>query len=467
MKKMFKGVAVFAAIALMAGSFAGCGQTKSDKNENGQTVISVGGWPDKEGVELTNMNANKADFEAANPDVVIEPDFWKFDRKTFYAKAAGGQLPDVYQAGYTEMGEIINSEYSAELTEIAKERGIYDMINPKVLEALGSDGKLYALPKSAGILGITYNTELFEKAGLSEADGTPKQPKDWDEFVEFAVKIKETTGKAGIVLPTSKHGGWFFTILGWGYGVDFMEKNADGKWIATFDSPEAIAAMQWIKDLKWKYDVVPAQSLVSGDQWWEIFGNGNAGMTFGGPGMVSTSVVKYGMNPMQYGMLGMPAGPKKNVTQISGEIWCMNPEATKDQIDAGVRWLETTVNFNATEAFKNTKKKEIETMLANNRQVGAKEASIWVADSEAYKFECELIDANINTNPNYVKLYNEYTANCPAEVQAEEPVCCQELYETLGMCIQELFANKDADPAELLKKANADFQSNYLDNVEY
>ena len=468
MKKIFvKTVAFVSAVVLSMTLFAGCGSKDTATNEQGQTVIRVGGWPDKEGTELTNIEKRKADFEAANTDVVIEPDLWKFDRKTFYAKAAGGQLPDVYQAGFTEIAEIINSEYAADLTDVLKERGTLDMLNPQVREALSRDGRIYALPKVVSILGMTYNAELFKEADLMNEDGTPKQPKNWDEFVQFAVQIKEKTGKPGIVLPTSKHGGWFFTILGWGYGVDFMEKDENGKWKATFNSPEAVKAMEWVKDLRWKYDVVPAQSLVSGDQWWEIFGTGNAGMTFGGPSMITTSVVKYGMTPNQFGMFEMPAGPERNVTQITGEIWCIGPDATPEQIEAGVRWIETSVNYNATEEFKTAKELDIKNFLEIGRQVGVKEINFWKENSEAYKFEHELIDENANVDPNYVKLYNDYVANCPADIQAEEPVCCQELYETLGMVIQELFTNENADCAELLEKANADFQLNYLDNLSY
>ena len=130
MKKLFvKTVAFVSAVVLSMTLFAGCGSKDTATNEQGQTVIRVGGWPDKEGTELTNIEKRKADFEAANTDVVIEPDLWKFDRKTFYAKAAGGQLPDVYQAGFTEIAEIINSEYAADLTDVLKERGTLDMLN--------------------------------------------------------------------------------------------------------------------------------------------------------------------------------------------------------------------------------------------------------------------------------------------------------------------------------------------------
>ena len=61
-----------------------------------------------------------------------------------------------------------------------------------------------------------------------EADGTPKQPKDWYEMAEFAKTIKEKTGKAGLVLPTSaNNGGWIFTPIAWSFGVEFMKKNEE------------------------------------------------------------------------------------------------------------------------------------------------------------------------------------------------------------------------------------------------
>ena len=63
MKKMFKMVALMLALVLSLSMLAGCGADTSDKNENGQTVISVGDWPDKEGVALDTINLRKARFE--------------------------------------------------------------------------------------------------------------------------------------------------------------------------------------------------------------------------------------------------------------------------------------------------------------------------------------------------------------------------------------------------------------------
>lgn len=463
--KFKKIISVAVAAALSAGFVSGCGSKSKAKNDKGQTVISVGLWPSDEGAALDNMNARKARFEAENPDVEIKPDTWNFDRKTFYAKASGGQLPTVYVAGFTEMPEIINSKYSADLTEVLKKKGILDKLNPKVLEAISKDGHVYALPRGVSILGLACNMDLMKQADLVEEDGTPMQPKDWDEVLEFALKVKEKTGKPGLVLPTATNsGGWIFTQLAWSFGTKFMEKDSDGKWKATFDSQECTDALQFFKDLKWKYDVIPSNSIVTGDDWSQIFATGGAAMSIF-PGSFQAPWAKYGMKPEQVGMMAMPAGPKANVTMISGEVLCVNAESTDEQIDAAVRWISGELNDTATDDFKETQQSKIKVMLDSNQRVGIKGMSAWKAGVESLEYEHKLIDENSNGNPNSVRLYNEFVANCPAEVHAEEPVNCQQLYGILADCIQAVLTDENADCKEVLKKANSDFQANYLDNM--
>lgn len=465
--KFKRMVAVTMCILICITLFAGCGNNKSDKDEQGRTMVSVGGWPSKEGADLDSKNARKARYEEANPDFVIVPDTWQFDRRTFYAKAAGGQLPTLYNTGFTEVPEILSSDYSSDLTEILKERGYEGMINENILDVVMKDGEIRALPFSSYVLGIAFNTEMMSAAGLMEADGTPKQPKDWYELAEFAVKIKKATGKPGFAFPSSnKNGGWIFTPLAWSFGVDFMEKDADGKWHATFNSPETIEALQYIKDLKWKYDVLPSNTLIDGTEYSKTFATGNAGMIITA-GDISKKVVQYGMTPDLLGMMAMPEGPKKHVTLLGGGVFCVNAEATKDQIDGAVRWVETAYSYKLTDELKKNKKDEIEKAISDGMLVGIKSMSPWSTDSESVSYEYQLIDEYANSNPNHVKLYNDFVLNCPAEIRAEEPVCCQELYEILDACIQEVLINKDADCAKLIEKAAKDFQANYLDNLVY
>lgn len=465
-RKITKVVGLMTAAALSVSILGACGQkAANDKDDQGRTILSVGLWPQKEGLALEQAEERKARFEKDNPDVVIERDYWTFDRKSFYAKAAGGKLPIYFNAQYTEVNEIARAGYAADLTDALKKYGFIDKMNPTVLKCVTVDDKVMAVPISAAILGLSYNVELFEKAGLMEADGTPKQPKDWNEVVEFAKIIKEKTGQCGFVLPTANNsGGWIFTSLAWSFGAKFMEHQDDGSWKATFNSPEAAEALQWIKDLKWKYDLLPSNTLIDGEEWFKLFGTGKAGMSIMA-GDYPTRVVTYGMTPDQIGIMATPAGPKAHVTLLTGNIHAVSSKATDDQIDAAVRWIKTATSFEATDEFKKNAEDSIKKSIDEGRLVGIKVFSPWKNDVETVKYERDLIDKYANSNQNHVRLYNEFVADCPIEVRAEEPVCCQELYSVLDNCIQEVLTNKDADCATILEKANSDFQQNYLNNL--
>ena len=468
MKKGLKAVTCIAVAILICSSFVGCSGGESTGADGGKTKISVGGWPSKEGKDKENMEAKKARFEEANPEFEVVPDNWAFDLRSFYPKAAGGQLPTVYNTHFTEASQIIAAGYSADLTDALMEHGLLEKFNSDILKVVSNDNTIYAFPVSAYALGLAFNVDMMEAADLMEADGTPKQPKDWYELAEFAVKIKEATGKPGFVFPSSNnYGGWIFTPVAWSFGADFMEKGSDGKWKAIFDSPEATEALQFIKDLKWKYDVLPANTLIDGEEYYKILGTGGAGIQITA-GDVPRKLTAYGMQPEQVGMMAIPRGPKRYVTLMGGTIYAISDKADKKQIDGALKWLETTYTPEATDEFKKNTETSINSSLEKNELVAIKSMSVWNADSDAVKFKNELIDSKANANINHVKLYNVFVADLgDCELRPEEPVCAQELYGVLDSCIQEVLTNKDADCAALLKKACSDFQVNYLDNLDY
>lgn len=246
-----------------------------------------------------------------------------------------------------------------------------------------------------------------------------------------------------------------------------MKQGDDGKWKACFDSAEAAEALQWVKDLKWKYDVLPANTLIDHTELFKLYGTGEAGMLISA-GDFPKKITQYGMKPEQAGIMALPAGPKKHVTLMGGSINAISNKATKDQIDAAIRWIQTSATPDATEEYKKNAENSINKSLSDNELITVKSMSPWSSDSDAVKFSNNLRDEKANANPNHVKLYNDFMADLgDCELRPEEPVCAQELYGVLDSCIQEVLTNKDADPAELLKKANADFQSNYLDNLDY
>lgn len=474
MKKFFKNInavriiSIAAVIALSVGSFAGCGKKVSDKDEQGRTVITIGNYPTMEGDARDAWDAKWQKFEADNPDVKITPDMWEFDLKTFYAKEAGGRLPNLFKSHFTEIGQYMDIECVADITDVLKKRGYEGKFNPQILDIVSDDeGRIYAFPVATYILGLLINTDMFEAAGLMEADGTPKQPKDWYELADFAVKIKEKTGKPGFVFPSANNqGGWMFTCVAWSFGAEFMKQDENGQWKATFNSPEAAEALQYIKDLKWKYDVLPANTLIDATEYYKTFGVGGAAMMMAS-GTGTKQFVRYGLDPNSIGAIALPAGPKRHVTLMGGDLYALSKESTEDQIDAAIRWLETTYNHEATEDFKTNKIVELEKAVSDKQVVGIKALKPWSGETESIQLENSMLEKYANINLNHVKLYNDFVENCTADIQPEEPVCAQQLYEVLDGCIQEVLSNKDADCVAVLEKANSDFQTDYLDDIAY
>lgn len=463
--KKMKVVAMMLSGVIAMSVMGGCGKS-ADKDENGKVMVSIGGWPSKEGTSKDNYEKQKAEYEQANPQFTIVPDNWTFDLKTFYAKAAGGQLPILYTTHFTEASQLISAGYAADLTDTLKKHNIYDSFNKDIIKLLSKDDKVYGFPIGAYALSISGNVDMMTAAGLVEADGTPKQPKDWNELAEFAVKIKQATGKPGFAIPTSNNcGGWIFMPIAWSYGVEFMKKDGD-KWVATFNTPEAAAALQYIKDLKWKYDVFPSNVLIDQSEYHKLFGTGNVGMIIEGD--VSKRVMTYGMTKDQIAMMAMPSGPKKHVTLLGGTLFAVSNKATEDQIDGALKWAEMSYTPFLSDKYKANLEKSTNASLEKGELIGIKEISTWNDTAETIKYRNDYIDSKANINTNHIKLYNDFLANPgDCELRAEESVCAQELYSVLDNCIQEVLTNKDADCAALLEKANADFQKNYLDNTDY
>ena len=232
-------------------------------------------------------------------------------------------------------------------------------------------------------------------------------------------------------------------------------------------TPEAVEALQYIKDLKWKYDVLPANSIVTGEDYYRIFGTNGAGMIIAA-GDVPNMLTQYDMKPEQIGMMAMPAGPKKHVTLLGGNLYAVSQSADADQVDAAVRWIMNANNPEITDSVKSENEKEIAKKLERNELVGIKSMRVWNENAESTKFINDLIDSKANANINHVKLYNDFMANMgDCELHTEEPMCAQELYSILDSCIQSVLEDKNADCAEILKKGCSDFQSNYLDNIDY
>ncbi|MFC5404139.1 ABC transporter substrate-binding protein [Cohnella soli] len=433
--------------------------------ESKPVTIKISNWPKpNDEAQVKVYDALAASMKEKYPYINIVKDEWGYDVSSFLPKAASGELPTVYETFFTEADKIIKANYAADITDIMTKTAIDKALNPELLKLVQKDGKYYGIPKDGYVMGMMYNVNLFKQAGLVDDKGIPKFPKTYEELAQTAQVIKEKTGKPGFFFPTKNNqGGWMFMNIAWAYGAEF-EAQEDGKWKAVFNTPEAAAALQYVKDLKWKYNVLPANNLVDvGTDLFQMFGTDQVGMSFGISDWANAMVQNLKMSKDNLAMSALPAGPKGNVTLLGGGLYMFAPDSTSEQLDAAFKWLEVK-GFSSQTTKEALDGLETSSKTANEQGliVGPHGLRVWV-NEDRINAEQKILDQYTNVN---MAMFDDYMKNGSKGLRPEVPVNAQELYKTLDVVIQAVLTNKNADPAKLLEKAASDFQKDYLDKVQ-
>ncbi len=462
--KRTRVTALILAGLMLTGTLSACGDKKATTTADGKTIISVGGWPTEEGPTLETENKRLEEFTKKYGDTIeVVPDTWSFSLDTFLTKAASGQLPTLYTTHLTETDRIISAGYAADITKQMQDYGYADKVNDNLKPLISRDDKYYMVPNSAYTMGILANMKVLKEAGLVDENDNPIFPTTYDELTEFSKQIKEKTGKAGFVMPTTaNNGGWYFTIIAWANGVEFMKK-VDDKWTATFNTPECVETLQWIKDLKWEHDVLSANSLIDYNEGLKLIATDQAAYHLQS-GPQNALIATYGMDKNDIAMGVIPKGKKRHVTLTGGSVKALASDATEAQKDAVFKWLEFSgITPNLTEESKIAIENEYSTSNKENYVVGLPKFSQWTDDAPINQFRSEMIEKYTNIPVNHVSQYKMVEG---LEIQPEEPVCCQDLYSTLDACVQAVLTDKNADCAEIIANAAKDFQANYLDGAK-
>ena len=449
------------AVTMLAGCKGG-----SSGDSDGKVTITIGSWPGE-----TATDAEKQKFEdrlkrmnEKYPNIEIIPDTSDMSLKAFAAKASSNQLPNLFLTHFTEVQKVINQGYCADLTEAMNKNGYTQSLNPILTDLVSRDGKMWAIPQNTYAIGIACNKNLFTKAGLVNADGTIKIPSTYDELVEAAVTIKEKTGKPGIAIPTmNNYGGFYFTMIAWNFGTNFIKEGSDGKYTATFNTNECVSALSFYKDLKWKYNVLPDNVFIDRAEARKLFATDQAGMYFDSP-PAQVLMSKYNMDKDNLVFGKAPAGKESRISLMGGSVYMVSPNSTPEQIDAIMKWIDIcgegpSVSDESLAALE----KSFQTDIADGNIVTDKNAfNIWIND-DLIKKQTDLRAKYTNIDPNN---FADYYGFDDVTIKAEEYPCCQQLYSILDGGVQAVLTNKDADVKKLVKEMNDNFQKNHLDKWE-
>ena len=442
------------ALALVSSVFAA-----SKKKSKDAKSIKLGIWPeDTLTADIAMHEQYVKTFNSFYPDMTVVPAYYKYATDNFVPLASSGQLPTIYDTWFTEPQKIISQGFAKDITKEVKELGWDKKMNPGVRDLLSKNGKIYGVPRDAYALGLMINVDLFKQAGLVDKDGLPDYPKTWTDLAEKAKIIKEKTGAAGLcLLAKDNAGGWHFTNIAWDFGAVF-EVQKKGKWVAQIDTPEVAAAFQYVKDLKWKYDVLTADP--TNEDWGTGFrslGTGVAAMYIAAQDAVNQPTQVNGLPVTSLALEPLPAGPKGQYSLMGGTPYMFSPNATSEQVKACLKYLEI---MGKSPEVSNEAIAGMSADAANRMNEGIPVIPPFPAWSdaslEAARDKAEKPYRNVD-----MRLYQNYydMVQKSGNVKSEEPMCAQDLYAELTKILQAVITDKNANIPDLLKKAQKNFQS--------
>lgn len=253
------------ALVLALGLVA-CGGTSSSSSQAASTPASGSSMPEAGTLSGTIRYASmwseteaqaeviKAaieEFTTLYPDVEITVDWMGRDvRKTIQAALDAGQYDlwdspvDAVLPNYASYGYDLTELMAAE-NPVLDGKTYNDVANPTLMEAVkAADGtdEILAVPYTPTVIGMFYNKDQFEAAGITA------EPKTWDEFLDVCEQLKS----AGFT-PLSVDDGYvvlsFASYLGRLKGLDFIDQLISDPSGELWDDPAVVEAAEAMQEL--------------------------------------------------------------------------------------------------------------------------------------------------------------------------------------------------------------------------
>ncbi len=255
---MKKFIALLLAL-VMAASFAGCGSTTSSASSDSKVALTFQIW---DVAQRAGMQAMCNAYTAKNPNVTIEVQVtsWNEYWTKLEASATSGQMPDIFWMHTNEILKYADNGMLAECNDIV-ENDKFSAVS--LSNAMGSDGTLYGVPKDKDTIGLVYNKEMFDAAGVAypTADWT------WDDMVAASEAIYEATGIYGyMAYADDQLGYWNFVYQAGGYILNEDKTQAGFTQTATKDAMKFYIELQqndWCPDQNYFAETSPGTAFFS------------------------------------------------------------------------------------------------------------------------------------------------------------------------------------------------------------
>jgi len=275
-----------------------------------------------------------AEFEKVHPNITIKRVSRSFtDLKTTLKLAlSGDDAPDVVQAnqGYPDMGAFVKAGFLRPMNDYSTLYG-WDGYFPSGLLKLNSfsaNGKiwqgnnLYGVSQTGELIGLYYNKEILNKAGI------PAAPKTLDGLTADMAKVKAIGALPLAYGDVDKYPGihlygFALASLAGRERVNGLIMGSKGSWSGSLEA----AAAQTIMDWQTAGYITPGASGVSIDTAVGGFGDGNAAFAISGSWYGSTLATAKAASNIGFTALTPPGVGAPNTMGGEGLAWAMTSKA--------------------------------------------------------------------------------------------------------------------------------------------
>lgn len=270
------------------------------------------------------------EFNKTYPDVTIklEQSTYKEYWTKLEAGATGGSSADVFWMNGPNITKYAKGGVLMPIDDLLKTSDINKDNYPKaLLDLYNIDGVQYAIPKDFDTVGVWYNKEIFDEAGVPY----PSDDWTWDDMFEKAKQLTKTDGSVyGITAQYKDQTGIYNTIFASGGYVVSDDKKSSG-----YDKAETQAGVQCWVDLL-EAGVSPSQASLEETEDYVQFLSGRTAMHWDGSWFLN-QVLDSDLKD-KIGVVALPSVNGKKGTVIHGLGNCI-AKSTKNP-DAAWKWVE-------------------------------------------------------------------------------------------------------------------------------
>ncbi|MBN1594853.1 sugar ABC transporter substrate-binding protein [candidate division FCPU426 bacterium] len=274
-------------------------------------------------------------FEQEYPHIKINSVEREFSPQEFVTAMAGGKGPDVMHIWIGTLAILARQGFIAPMDEFVKHWDQADYIHPIVWSPARIDDKIYGVPRDTYFTVLFYRKDLFARAGLD-----PEQPpRNWNELVAYAQALtKPEEGVYGFGLPPTT---WNFMDFVWQNNGELVQRNQQGFMEASLSTPQVVEVLQFWRDLKEKYKVLPPNALPSYEDIAQMFALGKVAMMMSVANQLPSLINKYGLDFSVTGIAPLPAGPTgTRASHAGGEVFIINAAIPKERQEAAWKYIE-------------------------------------------------------------------------------------------------------------------------------